>query len=142
MPITLDIDATEIKTLDIKTGSRLSLRDPRDDSPLAILTGMILLIPRRLILMHIRLVESIFTPDKKHEAEKVFGADDIAHPSVAYLHNKVKDTYIGGKVQAIQVPAYFDYVELRFTPAELRAHFKKLAWRRVVAFQVRSIFML
>ena len=88
-------------------------------------------------------VESIFTPDKNREAEKVFGANDPAHPSVAYLQTKVKSIYIGGKVQAIQPPAYFDYVDIRFTPTELRAHFKKLAWRKVVAFQVtclRSIF--
>jgi sulfate adenylyltransferase len=84
-------------------------------------------------------VESIFTPDKKYEAEKVFGADDTAHPAVAYLHNKVKSFYIGGKVQAIQPPAYFDYVDIRFTPTELRAHFKKLAWRTVVAFQVVAV---
>jgi len=121
MPITLDVDETDIKTLDIKEGKRVCLRDPRDDTPLAILT-----------------VESLFTPDKKREAVKVFGADDIAHPAVSYLHNKVKNIYIGGRVQAIQLPAYFDYVELRFTPAELRSHFKKLAWRRVVAFQTRN----
>jgi sulfate adenylyltransferase len=29
-------------------------------------------------------------------------------------------------------------MKLRDTPAELRAHFKKLAWRKVVAFQTRN----
>lgn len=59
------------------------------------------------------IVEDIYAPDRVKEAIKVFGADDPAHPSVAYLRNKVKDLYIGGKVQAIQVPFHFDYVALR-----------------------------
>lgn len=86
----------------------------------------------------------------------MFGADDTAHPSVAYLRNRVKDFYIGGRVQAIKAPTHFDYVALRCyffllllflitqrlftidTPTELRAHFKKLSWRKVVAFQTRN----
>jgi sulfate adenylyltransferase len=36
------------------------------------------------------------------------------------------------------LPTHFDYVALRYTPSELRAHFKKLAWRKVVAFQTRN----
>ena len=46
----------------------------------------------------------------------MFGADDPAHPSVAYLRNKVKEYYVGGKVQAIQPPTHFDYVALRCKP--------------------------
>jgi sulfate adenylyltransferase len=41
------------------------------------------------------------------------GADDMAHPSVAYLHKKTKEFYVGGKVQAIQAPTHYDYVALR-----------------------------
>lgn len=58
-------------------------------------------------------VEDVYTPDRVKEAIEVFGADDPAHPSVAYLRNRVKDFYVGGKVQAIQPPAHFDYVALR-----------------------------
>ncbi|KAF8894053.1 ATP-sulfurylase [Infundibulicybe gibba] len=85
-----------------------------------------------------RCVEDIYAPDRVKEAVQVLGADDPAHPSVAYLRNQVKELYIGGKVQAIQAPTHFDYVALRYTPAELRSHFKKLAWRKVVAFQTRN----
>ena len=41
------------------------------------------------------------------------GADDNAHPAVSYLHNKTKELYVGGKVQAVQAPNHFDYVPLR-----------------------------
>lgn len=121
MPITLDVSSDDIKQLELSPATRIVLRDPRDDEALAILT-----------------VEDIYTYDRVKEAIQVFGADDPAHPSVAYLRNRVKEYYVGGKVQAIQTPAHFDYVAFRYTPAELRAHFKKLSWRRVVAFQTRN----
>ncbi|KAJ3724813.1 hypothetical protein C8R42DRAFT_461098 [Lentinula raphanica] len=121
MPITLDISKARLEELKVSAGTRLALRDPRDDEALAILT-----------------VEDVYVPDRVREAEKVFGADDPAHPSVAYLRNRVQDYYVGGKVQAIQAPVHFDYVALRYTPSELRSHFKKLAWKKVVAFQTRN----
>ncbi|KAH9931057.1 ATP-sulfurylase [Epithele typhae] len=121
MPITLDLSRETIDRLSIAAGSRVVLRDPRDDQALAIIT-----------------VDDIYRPDMVKEAIQVFGADDPAHPAVAYLRNKVNEFYVGGKVQAIQPPTHFDYVALRYTPAELRAHFKKLAWRKVVAFQTRN----
>ncbi|RXW21393.1 hypothetical protein EST38_g4462 [Candolleomyces aberdarensis] len=121
IPVNLDVSKEDIENLKIAPGARIALRDPRDDQALAIIT-----------------VEDIYTPDRVKEAVNVFGADDPAHPSVAYLRNSVKEFYVGGKVQAIQAPAHFDYVALRYTPAELRAHFKKVAWRKVVAFQTRN----
>ncbi len=72
------------------------------------------------------------------EAKSVFGSDDLAHTAVTYLHKSVKQFYVGGDVQAISKPAYYDYVALRYTPAELRQHFAKIAWRKVVAFQTRK----
>jgi len=121
IPITLDASREDIDKLGIAPGARLALRDPRDDEALAIIT-----------------VEDVYQPDKVKEAIDVFGADDPAHPAVAYLRNNVKDYYVGGSLQAIQAPTYFDYVALRYTPAELRAHFKKVAWKKVVAFQTRN----
>ncbi|THV02449.1 ATP-sulfurylase [Dendrothele bispora CBS 962.96] len=121
MPITLDISREDIDAKSITAGSRVALRDPRDDETLAIIT-----------------VDDIYQPDLVKEAIQVFGADDPAHPSVAYLRTRVKEYYVGGTVQAVQAPTHFDYVALRYTPSELRAHFKKLAWRKVVAFQTRN----
>ena len=58
-------------------------------------------------------VEDVYKPDLVKEAIEVFGADDPAHPSVAYLRSRVQDFYIGGKVQAIRLPTHFDYAALR-----------------------------
>ncbi|ESK96597.1 atp sulfurylase [Moniliophthora roreri MCA 2997] len=121
MPITLDVSQEDVNHLSIATGKRIALRDPRDDEVLAIIT-----------------VEDVYKPDQVKEATQVLGADDPAHPSVAYLRNRVKEFYIGGSLQAIQAPVHFDYVPLRYTPAELRLHFKKMSWRKVVAFQTRN----
>ncbi|KAJ3544045.1 hypothetical protein NM688_g5786 [Phlebia brevispora] len=96
MPITLDVTREDIESNSIAPGVRIVLRDPRDDEALAIIT-----------------VDDVYQPDRVKEAVQVFGADDPAHPAVAYLRNKVKDYYVGGNIQAIQLPSHFDYVALR-----------------------------
>ncbi|GJF00119.1 ATP-sulfurylase, partial [Phanerochaete sordida] len=98
MPINLDVSQEDIAAKNIAPGARLALRDPRDDEALAIIT-----------------VDDVYQPDRVKEAVQVFGADDPAHPAVAYLRNTVQDYYVGGKVQAIQLPTHFDYVDLRCT---------------------------
>lgn len=96
MPITLDVSPEEAKALELAPGKRVALRDPRDDSVLAILT-----------------VEDVYEHDKAKESEAVFGADDIAHPAVRYLREKTKALYVGGKVQAVSPAQHYDYVALR-----------------------------
>ncbi|CAH0046171.1 unnamed protein product [Clonostachys solani] len=121
MPITLDVDQKQIDDLAIKPGAKITLRDLRDDRNLAILT-----------------VEDVYRPDKTNEAVKVFGSDDDTHPGVKHIFNVAKEFYVGGKVEAIQRLEHYDFLELRFSPAELRAHFNKLGWQKVVAFQTRN----
>ncbi|KAL8853450.1 MAG: hypothetical protein Q9221_001767 [Calogaya cf. arnoldii] len=121
MPICLDISQTAIDELGLKTGTRATLRDFRDDRNLAIIT-----------------IDDIYKPDKPKEAKEVFGGDDEQHPAVKYLYRTAQEYYVGGKVEAISRLNHYDYVALRFTPAELRAHFDKLGWSRVVAFQTRN----
>ncbi|KAI0848207.1 putative sulfate adenylyltransferase [Daldinia vernicosa] len=121
MPITLDLSEETIKEVGLKPGVRVTLRDLRDDRSLAILT-----------------VDDIYKPDKVLEAKEVFGSDDEAHPAVKYLFRTAADFYVGGKVEAVNRLQHYDFVDLRYTPAELRLHFDKLGWSRVVAFQTRN----
>lgn len=67
----------------------------------------------------------------------MFGGDE-EHPAVRYLYQTAREYYVGGKVEAINKLNHYDYLALRYTPAELRAHFEKLGWSRVVAFQTRN----
>lgn len=120
IPICLDVDERTIRLKKIVPGARITLRDFRDDRNLAILT-----------------VDDIYKPDKKKEAKEVFGGDE-EHPAIEYLFEQMEDFYIGGKVQAVNRLNHYDYVALRYTPAELRSHFNKLGWTRVVAFQTRN----
>jgi len=79
-----------------------------------------------------------WVPNKAREAEMVFGADDSAHPAVNYLHNEAGAVYLGGPVVGIQQPVHYDFRARRDTPNEMRAYFRKLGWRKIVAFQTRN----
>ncbi|MBT8422207.1 MAG: bifunctional sulfate adenylyltransferase/adenylylsulfate kinase, partial [Gammaproteobacteria bacterium] len=46
--------------------------------------------------------------------------------------------YVGGSLEGVSVPTHYDFKLLRDTPAELRGRFRKLGWRKVVAFQTRN----
>ena len=118
MPITLDVKADYADTVEI--GQDIALRDQEG------------------VILGTMTVTDKWTPNKAHEAEKVFGADDSAHPAVNYLHNTAGDVYLGGPVTGIQQPAHYDFRARRDTPNELRAHFRKMGWRKVVAFQTRN----
>ena len=68
----------------------------------------------------------------------MFGADDLAHPAVNYLHHQAGKVYLGGPVTGIQPPVHYDFKARRDTPNELRAFFRKMGWRKIVAFQTRN----
>jgi sulfate adenylyltransferase len=118
MPITLDVSRELAK--DVRPGQEIVLRD-REGVALAIMT-----------------VEDAWEPDKRLEAVAVFGADDEAHPAVRYLMHHAGPIYLGGSLKGLEPPTHYDFRHLRDTPAELRARFRKLGWRRVVAFQTRN----
>ncbi len=118
MPITLDVGEKFAKTIEI--GQDIALRDQEG------------------VILATMTVSDKWTPDKGREAEKVFGADDSAHPAVNYLHNIAGKVCLGGPVTGIQQPVHYDFRGRRDTPNELRALFRKLGWRRVVAFQTRN----
>ncbi|KAK6496365.1 Sulfate adenylyltransferase [Arthrobotrys musiformis] len=120
IPITLDVSQETIDKYSIKPGARIALVDFRDDRNLAIIT-----------------VDDVYKPNKELEAKEVFGGDP-EHPAIKYLNNTAKEFYVGGKLDAINKLNHYDYVDLRYTPAELRAHFEKLGWSRIVAFQTRN----
>ena len=118
MPITLDVDEAFSKIIEL--GQDIALRD-QEGVILATLT-----------------VTDRWQPDKNLEAIEVFGADDLAHPAVNYLHHQAGAIYLGGPVIGIQPPVHYDFRGRRDTPNELRAYFRKLGWSKVVAFQTRN----
>ena len=118
MPITLDV--TEQFARSLKQGDKVALRDAE---------GVM------LAVLH---VEEVWQPDRKAEAQCVFGTTSSVHPGVDYLLNKANPWYVGGTLEGVQSPSHYDFRGLRLTPAELRAEFSRMGWRRVVAFQTRN----
>jgi sulfate adenylyltransferase len=118
MPINLDVSEEFAETLEV--GEDIALRDQEG------------------VILATMTVTDRWTPNKAREAEMVFGADDDAHPAVNYLHNQAGSIYLGGPVTGIQQPVHYDFRARRDTPNELRAYFRKVGWRKVVAFQTRN----
>ena len=118
MPITLDV--SEKFADGLANGTKIALRD---------LEGVILAVMT---------VTEKWTPNKANEAAKVFGADDLAHPAVNYLHNIAGPVYLGGPIEGLQTPIHYDFKSRRDTPNELRTYFRKVGWEKIVAFQTRN----
>ena len=119
MPITLDVTEAFAKTL--KPGSsKIALRDPEG------------------VMLAVLSVEDVWQPDRAAEAKAVFNSTSAAHPGADYAINKSNPWYVGGTLEGLQMPSHYDFRTLRLTPAELRAEFARLGWRRLVAFQTRN----
>lgn len=119
-PIPITLDVSEAFADKVTPGQDIALRDQEG------------------VILAILSISDKWVPNKALEAEKVFGADDLAHPAVNYLHNTAGKVYLGGPVTGIQQPVHYDFKARRDTPNELRALFRKLGWRKVVAFQTRN----
>jgi sulfate adenylyltransferase len=118
MPITLDV--TEAFAGTIGEGQKIALRDPEG------------------VLVATLDIDSIYRPDREAEAQAVFGTRDDLHPGVAHLLHQANPVYVGGTLNGIESPIHYDFKHLRDTPREVRERFRKLGWRKVVAFQTRN----
>jgi sulfate adenylyltransferase len=118
IPVTLDVSRKFIDGL--RPGQRIGLRDPEG------------------FLVAAMTVASIWEPDRRREAQAVFGTTDEAHTGVDYLLNQTHPVYLGGPLVGIARPVEYDFTQLRDDPQDLRAKFERGGWRRVVAFQTRN----
>jgi len=115
-PIPIYLDVGELQARGLEVGQSVALRDPE---------GFL------LAIMHI---EDIWQADRQKEAIKIYGTADRNHPGTDYLFSGVGDYYLGGALEVISTPLHFDFKRLRMTPAEIRASFKKLSWKRMAGF--------
>ncbi len=118
-PIPVVLDLPEDIASGLGDGASLALRDPEGTM---------------LAVLH---VDEKWTPDRAKEVEQVYGSSDTEHPGVAQVLGG-NPVYVSGRLEGVEAPTYYDYRELRQTPAELRAEFAKLGWRKIVAFQTRN----
>jgi len=118
MPVTFDVSEAFAET--ITAGSTIALRD---------LEG---------VLVATMEVSDTWSPDKEAEALSVFGTTDVKHPAVDYLLHRSNPVYVGGRLRGVETPTHYDFKHLRHSPQELRDQFRRLGWRKVVAFQTRN----
>jgi sulfate adenylyltransferase len=118
VPVCLDVHEPLGRALEV--GQSVVLRDPEG------------------FLLGVMTLEDIWPVDREKEAMAVYGTRDRTHPGVDYLFSHCGGYYIGGPVQALNLPIHPDFPQIRLTPAEIRERFQKLGWHRIVGFQTRQ----
>jgi len=115
LPITLTVDPKELPTV----GEDLALRSANFDL-IAVIT-----------------LDEVYHWDAELEAAHAYGTTDSKHPMVSEMTrwNKV---CISGPLKVVNLPKYYDFVNLRHTPAQVRAMLEGMGHANVVAFQTRN----
>jgi len=91
-----------------------------------------------ILMLAILTVQDLWRPDRGAEAELVYGTTDPHHAGVRFLLDQVGPVYLAGEIEGLQLPHYHDFQYLRHTPGQLREHFQRRGWRKVIAFQTRN----
>jgi sulfate adenylyltransferase len=115
LPITLTADPKELPTV----GEELALRSANFD------------------LLAVMTLEEVYHWDAETEAALAYGSTDSKHPMVSEMArwNKV---CITGPMKVVNLPKYYDFINLRHTPAQVRTMLEEMGHDNVVAFQTRN----
>jgi sulfate adenylyltransferase len=115
LPITLTADPKELPTV----GDDIVLRNTNND------------------VMAIMTLDEVYHWDPQTEAALAYGTTDHRHPMISEMQrwNKV---CISGPLKVINLPKYYDFVNLRCTPAQVRERLEDMGHDNVVAFQTRN----
>ena len=88
-------------------------------------------------LLAILTVEEAYPWDLEETSDKVFGTQDPKHPLVSEMQRWGKFN-LSGRLRVLNLPRYYDFEDLRLTPAEVRTRLQSFGRRNVVAFQTRN----
>ncbi len=115
LPITLTANPADLPTV----GEDIVLRNANNDT-IAIMT-----------------IDEVYHWNAESEAALAYGSTDSKHPMVSEMArwNKV---CISGPLKVINLPKYYDFLDLRRTPAEVRTLLEGMGNDNVVAFQTRN----
>ncbi len=113
IPVTLPVEQSRFGS------DRIVLRDVHNN-PLAIME-----------------VSEVYPWDAEREALAVAGTTDPRHPLVAEMARWGK-FYAAGRLRVFNLPRYYDFTDLRRTPAEVRRLLQAMGRPNVVAFQTRN----
>ena len=115
LPVTLTADPKELPTV----GEDIVLRNTNNDV-IAIMT-----------------LDEVYHWDADTEAALAYGTTDPRHPMVSEMQRWGK-VCISGPIKVVNLPKYYDFVELRRTPAQVREMLENMGNENVVAFQTRN----
>ena len=115
LPITLTVDKEAYDSL----GEEVVLRDAQNN------------------LIAVMKIEEAFPFDKEREAKLAYGSTDTKHPMVSEMV-RWGNLCISGELKVINLPRYYDFKEIRQSPAEVRVLLEKMGNANVVAFQTRN----
>jgi sulfate adenylyltransferase len=115
IPITLTIDKGDLPT----RAEWLTLRDARN------------------YIIAVMRIEEVFRWDPDREARLVYGTTDVKHPMVSEMEHW-NDLCISGELKVLNLPKYYDFVDIRRTPIQTRALLEEMGNPKVVAFQTRN----
>ncbi|MBI5822771.1 MAG: bifunctional sulfate adenylyltransferase/adenylylsulfate kinase [Chloroflexi bacterium] len=115
LPVTLTADPKELPTV----GEELALRNTNFD------------------LIAVMTLDEIYHWDAETEAALAYGTTDSKHPMVSEMGRWGK-VCISGPMKVVNLPRYYDFVNLRHTPAQVRTMLEEMGHDNVVAFQTRN----
>lgn len=116
IPVTLSTDDESVKA-----GSDVALIDGQTGETLATMK-----------------VTEKYAIDKAHECMQVYKTTDAAHPGVKMVMEQGKYN-LAGSIKVLTTGGFKEkYGEQFMTPAETRALFDKMGWKRIAAFQTRN----
>ena len=116
IPVTLSTDDEGIKA-----GAELALVNSDSDEILATMK-----------------VTEKYSIDKSHECMQVYKTTDLEHPGVKMVMAQGKYN-LAGPIKVLSTGGFKEKYGAQFmTPAETRALFEKMGWKRVAAFQTRN----
>lgn len=115
IPITLPVDEHELPSW----GEQITLSDLRNNT------------------IAIMQIEEVYHWDLQREARLVLGTTDSSHPLVSEMGQWGK-VYVSGALKVIDLPKYYDFIDLRRSPAEVRSRLEEMGYDNVVAFQTRN----
>jgi len=107
-----------------------------DDAPVQAGASVALRNSKNELLAVMRVAE-VYPWNLEREATAVAGKNDPRHPLVAEMAGWGK-RYVAGPLHVLNLPRYYDFAELRLTPAQVRARLAELGSPKVVAFQTRN----
>jgi sulfate adenylyltransferase len=115
IPVTLPVDESALPTW----GEAITLCDARNNT------------------IAVMQIEEVYHWDAQREARLVLGTTDPRHPLMSEMHRWGK-VYVSGELKVLDLPKYYDFTELRRTPAQVRLRLGEMGNANVVAFQTRN----